>query len=477
MTLARNDLDAKVDDTARCGRRACTATRLAMAAKEVDESCSQRPQQELWRRSATAVLEGGERPSPVAWVEDALARARDTQLPGFVSCETARDDAARLQADAAARSHDVLYGLPVLVDGSLCASCWRRWGVESRLSVPIGAPEVATHPVTERLALSGAVLVGVSNASPGVGSGAVAAVACGNAALGVVVDTTRGGVLGAAAAARIVALHPTPATIPHTIDPDGEHFASLHWHATLLGRGVGDIALLYDALYTAEGWGNAGVCPPPRLSLAGCSAPEPSGPPCARSAVSQGRAAAEGGGVSPPSGFNRTAVPKTVLARQAQALPTRVAWSVELSPGDETLAKACQTAAEWFKGVGARVDRATPALCNASTLLQRCHGNECGRARCASCGLLAPRLLARLRPRIRPVPITRACPEQHLLFLRTYKQWQDVERCDGSPSASLPVRHGDTCSHGRAYLCPDRHDGLFDGGGSALTAVILVSAH
>ncbi len=358
-------------------------------AAEVDESCGERPEEALWRRSATAVLASAERPSPVAWVEDALARARATELPGFVSCgDIARDDAARLQADADARSQDVLYGVPILVDGSLCSACWRRWGVASGLSESIRPGEVVTHPVTECLALRGAVLVGVSNAGPGVGSGAVAAVACGNAPVGIVVDTTCGAVLGTAAAAGIVALHPTPATIPHTIDPDGEHFAALHWHATLLGHGIDDIALLYDGLYAAEGWGNAGVCPPPRLSLAGGSAPKPSGPPGARSAVSQGRAAAEGGGVSPPRGFNRTAVPKTAVARQAQALPARVAWSVELSPGHERLATVCQAAAEWFEGVGARVDKATPALSNPSTLLQRCHGTECRRARCVFCNSL-----------------------------------------------------------------------------------------
>ena len=352
-------------------------------AGEVDESCVERSEEQLWKRSATAVLAGSERPSPVTWAEDALARARATQLPGFVTCgETARDHAMRLQADADARSQDILYGVPILVDGSLCTACWRRWGAVSGLSALIGAAEVATHPVVERLALRGAVLVGVSNACRGVGSSAVAAVANGNAPVGIIVDTTRGAVLGAAAAAGIVALHPTPATIPHTIDPDGEHFAALHWHATLLGRGVDDIALLYDALYTVEGWGNS-VCPPPRLSLVGGSAPKPSGVPCARSAVSQGRAAAEGGGMSPTRGFNRTTVPKAMIARHAQALPGRVAWSVELSPGHETLATACQAAAEWFEGVGARVDKACPALSNQSTLLQRCHGTECGRARCA----------------------------------------------------------------------------------------------
>ncbi len=387
-------------------------------AGEVDESCVlERPEEELWRRSATAVLAGSERPSPVAWVEDALARARATQLPGFVSCcETARDDARRLQADADARSQDVLYGVPILVDGSLCTACWRRWGAASGLSALIGAAEVATHPVMERLALRGAVLVGVSNAGRDVGSSAVAAVANGNAPVGIVVDTTRGAALGSAAAAGIVALHPTPGTIPHTIDPDGEHFAALHWHATLLGRGVDDVALLYDALYTAEGWGNA-VCPPPRLSLVGGSAPKPSGVPCARSAVSQGRAAAEGGGVSPPRGFNRTAVPKTAVARQAQALPGRVAWSVELSPSHETLATVCQAAAEWFEGVGARVDKACPALSNPSTLLQRCHGTECGRARCAFCTRLLVRMPASLRACLVCACGFLSCLRENLLLL------------------------------------------------------------
>jgi hypothetical protein len=359
-------------------------------AHEAERGVKPAAKEELWQYSATKVLSHATKPS--ARVEGALARATATQLPGFVSCaETARAEAAHLEGDAEARKGDTLYGLPVVVDGSLCGVCWRRWGVACGLSTPIGSAEVAAHPVTQQLARSGAVLVGVSNASArgGADSGVVAAVACGNASVGCLIDTTRGGALGAAAAARIIALHPTPATVPHTIDPDGEHFAALHWHATLLAREVEDVAVLYDALYLMQGWGNVGVCAPPRRSLGGGSAPEPKGPPSARSAVSQGRAAAEGGAAaaSPRRGFNRTAALKTVVARQAQALPTRVAWTVELARGQEGLGAACEAAAGWFEGVGARVDNATPGFGDTSALLQRCHGNECARARyvCVAC--------------------------------------------------------------------------------------------
>ena len=125
---------------------------------------------------------------------------------------------------------------------------------------------------------------------------------------------------------------------------------------------------------------DASLCPPPRIALGGGSAPAPNAPASARTAVSQGRAAAEGGGraLASPRGFNRTAARKTVLSRHAQALPGRVAWTARLC-GNAPAADV-EAAVQWFETIGARVDEAAPAFDGVSALFKRCHGAECARS-------------------------------------------------------------------------------------------------
>ena len=244
-----------------------------MPASGEDPAASARVQTALSQLSATALssllASGGTTPDAVA--RAFATRALATALPAFAGCaergaapapQTATGGGGG-QRDGGVPPQQLLRGIPVVLDGSLCASRWRRWGCAAGLVAPVGAAEVAQHPVAgQLLGCSGATLVGVSNisSSSAPNSGAIAAVACGNSSAACLIDDSRGGALTAAAiTGRIVALHPSPATTPHVIHPEGEHYPALHWHATLLARSVEDLALLYDALYTPQGWGSAKI--------------------------------------------------------------------------------------------------------------------------------------------------------------------------------------------------------------------------
>ena len=131
-----------------------------------------------------------------------------------------------------------------------------------------------------------------------------------------------------------------------------------------------------------RGWGS--LYPQPRSALG-----DSKGPPSAREAVAQARAAAAsqpsgsgGGGAAPArAGFNRTLAPPSASRRRTALLPERVAWTVDLLPGESGLGTECETAARRFERLGATVAEACPAgLGAASSLLERCHAVECARA-------------------------------------------------------------------------------------------------
>eukprot|EP01045_Picozoa_sp_COSAG04_P004563 COSAG04_NODE_201_length_20457_cov_316.186462_1_plen_483_part_00 len=178
-----------------------------------------------------------------AELAEAVLSAKNSALPtGFVPACPERAQ-ARGESDT-----EGLRCLPLVVESSLCASLWRRWGVAAGVAAPIAAHELDDHPVARQLVSHGGVAIGAANG----GGCAVAAVAHRHGWGGFVVDDARGNSLAAAAASGLVALHPSPATIPHRLHPDGHHIASLHGHATLIAREVADAAVLFDELCAAN---------------------------------------------------------------------------------------------------------------------------------------------------------------------------------------------------------------------------------
>ena len=204
---------------------------------------SKKPRALLELSAAEAVAQRASGAVSADELAEAALSAEGSALPtGFVP--------ARERAKARGGSDEIegLRCLPLVVDGSLCASLWRRWGVAAGVAAPIAAHEVVDHPVARQLISHGGVAIGAAN-----GAGcAVAAVAHRHGWGGFVVDDARGNSLATATASGLVALHPSPATIPHRLHPDGHHIASLHGHATLIAREVADAAVLFDELCGAN---------------------------------------------------------------------------------------------------------------------------------------------------------------------------------------------------------------------------------